>query len=160
MWLALTVGWSSTVRADNPFEVWLVDQSDTNGLSFGGTIYIYDGKDLTKNHLPRTAPTDIIDLGDGVASLCLASTAANPVRPHMLVFNATDTHAALSFVASGHVVFFDAKTRQPLACFRTEVGAGGARQAHAVWPTGDDQYLLVANQNGKKFERAYSYGLR
>ncbi|HVH42826.1 MAG TPA: hypothetical protein VM925_10805, partial [Labilithrix sp.] len=56
-------------------------------------------------------------------------------------------------VASGHVVFFDANTRQPVACFRTEVGAGGARQAHAIWPTGDDRYILVANQNGKKFER-------
>lgn len=50
----------------------------------------------------------------------------------MLVFPANNTHMALSFVASGHAVFFDARTRQPLACFRTEAGTGGARQAHAV----------------------------
>jgi hypothetical protein len=56
-------------------------------------------------------------------------------------------------VASGHVVFFDAATRTPLRCFRTEVGAGGVRQAHAIWPAPDDSYVLVANQNGKKFER-------
>lgn len=151
--LILCGGGLSTAYADQPFEVWLVDQSNTNGLSYGGTLYVYDGKDLKKDNSSSSVPTDVIDLGGAAASLCLASTGANPIRPHMLVFNATHTHAALSFVASGHVVFFDAKTRQPLACFRTEVGAGGARQAHAVWPTGDDQYLLVANQNGKKFER-------
>jgi hypothetical protein len=83
----------------------------------------------------------------------MEKTGANPVRPHMLVFNSTETHAVLAFVASGHVVFFDARTRQPVNCFRTEPGAGGVRQAHAVWPTPDDQYVLVANQNGKKFER-------
>jgi hypothetical protein len=56
-------------------------------------------------------------------------------------------------VASGHVVFLDARSRRPLACFRTEAGAGGARQAHAIWPSRDDRYLMVANQNGKKMER-------
>jgi hypothetical protein len=71
----------------------------------------------------------------------------------MLVFNSTDTHATLAFVASGHVVIFDAAKRQPVACFRTEAGAGGVRQAHAAFPTSDDRYLIVANQNGKKLER-------
>lgn len=71
----------------------------------------------------------------------------------MVVFNSTDTHAALAFVASGHVVFFDARTRTPLECLRMDPGAGAARQAHAAWPTVDDRYVLVANQNGKRFER-------
>jgi hypothetical protein len=70
-----------------------------------------------------------------------------------VVFSQTDSHAALTFVASGHVVFFDARTKTPLECLRMAAGAGGARQAHAGWPTADDQYLLVANQNGKRFER-------
>lgn len=69
------------------------------------------------------------------------------------MFNQAETHAALTFVASGHVVVFDANTRQPVGCFRTEVGAGGARQAHQAIATGDDQFLLVTNQNGKKLER-------
>jgi hypothetical protein len=30
-------------------EVWLVDQSNTNGLNYGGTIHIYDGEDLRRN---------------------------------------------------------------------------------------------------------------
>lgn len=132
-------------------EVWLVDQSNTNGTAFGGTVYIYDDEALRKN--AATAVPEVMDLGAATTSLCLAQTGAAPVRPHMLVFNNANTHAALAFVASGHVVIFDAATRAPLQCFRTEPGAGGARQAHAVWPAPDDSYILVANQNGKKFER-------
>ncbi len=138
--------------AQGQFEIWLVDQSNSNSKTFGGTIYIYDGY-RTAAHPSTTRPTDVIDLGAGTADVCRDATGVNPVRPHMLLFNSTKSHAALSFVASGHVVFFDARTRAPLACFRTEPGANGARQAHAAWPTGDERYLLVANQNGKKIER-------
>lgn len=134
------------------FEVWLVDQSDSNGLDHGGTVHIYPGSRLIGGP-PSAQPSDVIDLGGATSALCRASTGRNPVRPHMIVFNQAETHAALSFVASGHVAIFDADTRQPLACFSTEVGAGGARQAHAVWPTEDDRYLIVTNQNGKKLER-------
>jgi hypothetical protein len=143
----------ANVTVTVPFEVWLVDQSDTNGLTYGGTLRVYDGRELTGLTPSRATPTDVVDLGAETAALCRASTGADPVRPHMLTFNWAHTHAALSFVASGHVVFFDARTRRPLACLRTEVGAGGVRQAHAIWPSRDDRYLLVANQNGKKMER-------
>lgn len=135
------------------FEVWLVDQSDTAGLSYGGTVHIYAGADVTGANPSAATPTDLIDLGGATAALCLARTGANPVRPHMITFNRTDTHAIVAFVASGHVVVFEAASRQPVACLRTEVGAGGARQAHAMWPTRDDSHLIVANQNGKKLER-------
>ncbi|WP_345400293.1 hypothetical protein [Nonomuraea salmonea] len=134
------------------YEIWLVDQSDTNGLAHGGTIHIYDGHDVTRR-LSDARPSDVIDLGGATSALCRASTGRDPVRPHMLVFSRRDTHAALAFVASGHVVVFDAPARRPLACFATETGAGGARQAHALWPTGDDRHLIIANQNGKKLER-------
>jgi hypothetical protein len=132
-------------------EVWLVDQSNTDGLTHGGTIHVYEDEALRRS--AATAEAEVIDLAAETSALCLLETGANPVRPHMLVFNNANSHAALAFVASGHVVIFDAETREPLRCFRTEVGAGGARQAHAVWPAPDDSYLLVANQNGKKFER-------
>ena len=75
------------------------------------------------------------------------------MRPHMLFFNAGRTHALLAFVASGHVVVFDAASRAPVACLRSSPGAGGARQAHAAFPDPDDSYILVANQNGKLLER-------
>ncbi|WP_117211116.1 hypothetical protein [Allorhizocola rhizosphaerae] len=155
--ILLAVGGSGTVGASTtaipPFEVWLVDQSDTAGLGYGGTLRVYDGRDLTGPAPSQAVPTDVVDLGAETAGLCRASTGADPVRPHMLTFNWAETHAALSFVASGHVVFLDARNRRPLACVRTEPGTGGARQAHAIWPSRDDRYLMVANQNGKKMER-------
>ncbi|MFQ6170424.1 hypothetical protein ACK8HX_02360 [Oryzobacter sp. R7] len=141
-------------------EVWLVDQSDTRRdgdaaanvfASYGGTVHVYDGADLRRD--ATTAPAERVDLGGATAALCRASTGANPVRPHMLSFSPDDSHAILAFVTSGHVVVFDAAAREPVACFRTEPGAGGARQAHAALPTPDGRYVLVANQNGKKLER-------
>lgn len=148
--LVLATSWAD---AQQPFEVWLVDQSNTNGLAHGGTIHVFDGPDLFGPHAASAVPIDVIDLAGGAATLCMSETGANPVRPHMLLFDSTHTHAVLSFVVSGHVVVFDAPTREPIACIRTTVGAGGARQAHASYPAPDDSFLLVANQNGKLLER-------
>jgi hypothetical protein len=100
-----------------------------------------------------SAASERIDLGGAVAAVCLARTGANPVRPHMLAFNASQTHAVVSFVASGHVVFMDAATRAPVDCIRTSVGTTGARQVHFAVPSPDETYVAVANQNGKLFER-------
>jgi hypothetical protein len=135
------------------FEVWLVDQSNCNGLSYGGTIYIYEGDDLMGHDAASAQPIDRIDLCQETDALALAQTGAHPVRPHMLLFNSTGSHAILSFVASGHVVIFDAASRTSLAAIRTSPGAGGARQAHAAFPSPDDTFILVANQNGKLLER-------
>jgi DNA-binding beta-propeller fold protein YncE len=92
-------------------------------------------------------------LGGSAAAMCLARTGANPIRPHMIAMNPSQTHAIISFVASGHVLFMDAATRAPVGCFRMSVGAGGARQAHMSSPSPDETYVTVANQNGKLFER-------
>ena len=102
---------------------------------------------------PRSLPTDILDLAGDTADRCMADTGVNPLRPHMLAFNSTHSHAILTFVASGHVVVYDANTRVPVVCVRTSIGVGGARQAHAAQPTADDSYILVANQNGKRVDR-------
>jgi hypothetical protein len=147
--LGLTIATPGSAR---DFEVWLVDQSDSFGKTYGGTIYIYEGADVNGANASSATP-DVLDLGAATASLCLAQTGANPVRPHMLAFNATHSHAIQTFVASGHVVIFEAATRTPVACIRTSVGAGGSRQAHAAQPTPDDSFILVANQNGKLLDR-------
>ena len=140
-------------KNEKGYEVWLVDQSNSNGRAYGGAIHIFDGRDLEKVGSRPSPPAEVIDLSGATTALCLSATGAAPVRPHMIVFNKANTHAALTFVATGHVVFYNAVSRAPLACLRMAPGAGGARQAHAGWPTEDDQYLLVANQNGKRFER-------
>jgi hypothetical protein len=158
---ALTLGPHHTAIAhgwpdEENFEVWLVDQSNSPGQTYGGKISIYDGEHLSGRRAASATPIETIDLGADTASLCLSQTGANPVRPHMLFFNAKESHGVLSFVASGHVVFFNARTRTPVACLRMSAGAGGARQAHAAFPTPDDSLVLVANQNGKLLERIYT----
>ena len=137
----------------NKYEVWAIDQSNSPGRSFGGTLYIWDGHHLENAHRVPTVSVEKIDLGGAAAALCLARTGANPVRPHMMAMNPAQSHAIISFVASGHVLFMDAAAREPLACFRTSPGDGGARQAHMSTPSPDGTYVTVANQNGKLFER-------
>jgi DNA-binding beta-propeller fold protein YncE len=141
--------------AGSDYEVWVVDQSNSPGLTHGGAIHIYQGEDLREPGAALPVP-QVIDLGGATTALCQSSTGAAPVRPHMIFFNSSRSHAVLSFVASGHVAVFDAVARTPVACLRTTAGAGGARQAHAAIPAPDDSYILVANQNGKLLERITS----
>jgi hypothetical protein len=134
------------------FEVWIADQSDTRP-GFGGQLLVYEGAHLMGRRAAEAVPVTRLDLGAETADVCRAATGRNPVRPHMILFNNEHTHAVLSFVASGHVVIFDAASRQPLACFETTVGTTNTRQAHAAFPAPDGSYILVANQNGKRLER-------
>jgi DNA-binding beta-propeller fold protein YncE len=133
------------------YEVWVVDQSNSPGVAHGGAIHIYPRTAVAS--MPAGADKEVIDLSAETTALCQSATGAPPARPHMLFFNSTSTHAVLSFVASGHVVIFNASSRQPVACLRTAAGTGGARQAHAAVPAPDDSYIVVANQNGKRLER-------
>jgi DNA-binding beta-propeller fold protein YncE len=121
-------------------------------MDHGGMLYIFAGRDLPGEAMSPPKPAAVIDLGAETAALCRERTGANPVRPHMVLFNREHTHATLAFVASGHVVLFDAATRKPLDCLRTTEAPTG-RQAHAAFPSPDGSYVLVANQNGKRLER-------
>lgn len=150
----MTVGPAAdAVLAQTPrYEVWTVDQSDSHGAKHGGTLYVFAGADLESADPSTAKPVQVVDLGGGTAAMCLERTGANPVRPHMLLFNRDNTHAILAFVASGHVVIFNAATREPVACLRTSQSPTG-QQAHAAFPAPDGSYVLVANQNGKRLER-------
>jgi DNA-binding beta-propeller fold protein YncE len=135
------------------YEVWAIDQSNSPGRAFGGTLYIWSGHELENVRRANGPQPEKIDLGGAAAALCLAATGVNPVRPHMMAMNPAQTHAVIAFVATGHVLFMDAARRAPVACLRTSPGAGGARQAHMATPSPDGSYVTVANQNGKLFER-------
>jgi DNA-binding beta-propeller fold protein YncE len=139
--------------ADTAYEVWGIDQSNSPGKTFGGTVYIYQDKDLERDHRAAEAVPEVIDLSLEASALCFERTGVNPVRPHMIAMNASQSHAVISFVATGHVLIMDARTRTPLDCIRTSAGAGGARQVHFALPSPDESYIAVANQNGKLFER-------
>jgi hypothetical protein len=144
--LALLPAGPAAATGSRPYEVWTVDQSNTNGKASGGTLYIYDGFKLSGWRAKRAQP-ERIDLGGAAEELCLAQTGSAPVRPHMLLFNTRNSHAVLSYVASGHVLFLDARKRAPVACI--DVGV----QAHAAVPSPDERYVIVANQNGKQVHR-------
>jgi hypothetical protein len=105
-----------------PLEVSVVDQSNSLGTTFGGTIHVFDGSDRAGAKAERAAPMHVIDLAGATAALCTGATGAAPVRPHMLFFNTARTHALLAFVASAHVVVFDAATRAAVTCGRSTAG--------------------------------------
>jgi YVTN family beta-propeller protein len=151
--LAVTAASAAQASGRHRYEVWAIDQSNSPGKAYGGTLHIWDGHVLENARRAPRAKSESIDLGGAAAALCFAKTGANPVRPHMLAINPSQTHAIVSFVVSGHVLFLDAATREPLDCIRTSVGAGGARQVHFAIPSPDETYVAVANQNGKLFER-------
>ena len=136
------------------FEVWIADQSGTQPgtpSGWGGTVHIFDGASLMGAAAASAQPIARIDLTPLKDGIC-QPTGKAPVRPHMILFNRDYTHAVLSFVASGHVVIFDAETRTPLACFLTSESTTG-QQAHAAFPAPDGSYIVVANQSGKRLER-------
>jgi DNA-binding beta-propeller fold protein YncE len=120
---------------------------------YGGQLLVFEGADLMGGRPAQAQPIARVDLGDATAALCVQATGRNPVRPHMIAFNNEHSHAVLSFVASGHVVVLDARTRTPLSCFESTVGSTGTRQAHAAVPAPNGSFVLVANQNGKRLER-------
>ena len=112
------------------FEVWILDQSGT-----AGTLHIFDQEDV---RTPELASAETVDL----SGLCPGA-----VRGHMIEFNESRSHAIISFVATGHVLFMTADTREPVIC----IDAG--TQAHAAMPSPDETHVLVADQNGKKLHR-------
>ena len=134
------------------YQVWAIDQSDSPGKTFGGTLYIWDGHDLERRQGPGSHARAHRSRRDA-ATLCFGETGAYPVRPHMMAVNPSQSHAIISFVATGHVLFIEAGTRRPVECIRTSAGVGGARQAHMSIAVPDEAYVTVANQNGKLFER-------
>ena len=150
--LALAFAARAAAPGDPGFEVWIIDQSDSNGLKYGGTLYIFQGAEFAGGRTPAVGAATAIDLGAESSTLCRERTGADPVRPHMVLFNSTFTHAVVAFVASGHVLVLDAATRKPVDCLRTTESPTG-RQAHAAFPAPDGSYVLVANQNGKRLER-------
>lgn len=146
---------SATPTPDSPpppvevnHEVWIIDQANTYDsgsgmLDSGGRIHIYT---VPTASFPNATP-QVIELGGEFAELVRTQTGTVPVRPHYITFNASQTHAIVSFVSSGHVVIFDAFTRMPV--YIVDVGL----QAHVAIPSGDETFILVANQNGKLLQR-------
>jgi len=126
------------------YEVWIIDQSDTNPQG-GGKLYIFKGGNFKAKGYKGTP--EVIDLtekvsgvGDGVGK-----------RPHMIFFNSEQTHAILSNVATGHIYIIDADVREILASIRMGKEGDEARGAHAAIPSPDGSMIIVTNH--KKLEK-------
>lgn len=89
------VAGTAEASGTDKYEVWAIDQSNSPGRSFGGTLYIWDGHHLENAHRVPTVTVEKIDLGGAAAALCLARTGANPVRPHMMAMNPAQSHAII-----------------------------------------------------------------
>lgn len=144
--MATGTAWAADVPAAVPYEVWMIDQSDSS-KDGGGTLYIYDGAALAAD--PKAAKAATVDLGDKFAEAC-KEAGGYPKRPHMIFFTKDGKYGILSYVASGHVVFLDAAARTPIGC----VSLG--KNAHAAWPTADGKMAIGANIAEKKLVRIWT----
>jgi hypothetical protein len=89
-------------------------------------------------------------LANETTTLCRETTGSTPEVPHLIWFNRDQTHASISFLGTGHVVIFEAHTRNPVSCLKMPVNpATNQSGVHAVIPTYDEKYYLVANSFGK-----------
>jgi DNA-binding beta-propeller fold protein YncE len=120
------------------YEVWAIDQADA--ARGGARLYIYDGQRLEAGGsvTPEVVNLDAAarGVGDGPG-----------VRPHMLEFNATGTHAIISNVATGHVYILRVRDRRMVASI--DIG----EQVHHAVASPDGTLIIAANQNGKRLAR-------
>ncbi len=138
--LALGLALAPTTTGQPPaaYEVWAIDQADVG--RGGARLYIYDGQRLEAG---QPGAPQVVDLtaaaagvGDGIG-----------IRPHMVAFNATSSHAVIANVATGHVYVVRAGDRRIVAS--VDVG----EQAHHAEAAPDGSVILAANQNGKRLAR-------
>lgn len=128
---ALALGSGANVLADS-HEVWVVDQGEA--ATGGDRLYIFT--------IPG-APPEVVALGERAEGIGDGAG----IRPHLLLFNSTQTHGVLANVVSGHVYIIRARDRSVVASI--DVG----EQAHGAMPSPDDRWILAANQNGKRLAR-------
>ena len=129
----LAVGSAASAQVPG-YELWVVDQA--NVANGGDVLYVYtpgawtEARELV--HLSERAA----GVGDGPG-----------MRPHLLTFNSTHSHALLANVATGHVYVIRSADRTIVASI--DVG----EQAHGAVASPDDRWILAANQNGKRLAR-------
>src|SRR5687768_7376645 len=106
--MALASSSTQPAKADNHlYEVWAIDQADV--ARGGAKLYIYQGTQFGPTGYAGTP--QVVDLnaaaigvGDGPG-----------VRPHLLSFNSTHSHAMIANVASGHVYIMRTSDRRVVA---------------------------------------------
>ncbi|MBI3997473.1 MAG: hypothetical protein HY355_00465 [Armatimonadetes bacterium] len=120
------------------YEVWTIDQADAG--RGGARLFILDGARLEAGQAGTPLVVDLTAAATGVGD-------GPGVRPHMVEFNSTHSHAIIANVATGHVYIMRTGDRRIVASI--DVG----EQAHHATAAPDDPLILAANQNGKRLAR-------
>jgi DNA-binding beta-propeller fold protein YncE len=116
------------------YELWVVDQSN---VEVGGDrLYVYQAPNWAE-------PAEVIVLSERAAGVGDGAG----LRPHLLMFNNSGSHALLANVATGHVYVIRGSDKSIVGS--VDVG----EQAHGAIASPDDRWILAANQNGKKLAR-------
>jgi hypothetical protein len=149
--------WPTPATSATPYEVWLSDQANTQGISeatptgtHGGKVRIYDGADLEK-HPPADNPL-VLDVTANLFPTADVTTGAHVSRIHGILPSPDHKYMTLNFVASGHLGIVDGETKSPVCLFRTTATSTG-RQNHMSFWAPNGRSILVANQNGRILER-------
>lgn len=136
---ALGVGLPAASAPAAPgYEVWAIDQADA--ARGGAWLYIYDGQALESGQSPQPERINLFTAAAGVGD-------GPGVRPHMLAFSPTYSHATISNVATGHVYVIRTSDRKLVASI--DIG----EQVHHAEVSPDGQWILASNQNGKRLAR-------
>ena len=124
--LGVSVTTNSASGAD-AYEVWAIDQSNSPGTAFGGTLYIWDGHDLERGHEAAAAAAEMIDLGRRRGRDVPGEDGRQPgATAHAGRQRGADARRSSPSSPSGHVVFMDAVTARPVDV-HPHVGRSGRR---------------------------------
>ena len=113
------------------YELWVIDQADV--ADGGGRLYIYEGEKLQGDHFEGTP--EVIDL----------VTAGGGIRPHMVLFNRSHTHAIISHAASENLYVMRASDRTLVANLTAK--------AHAAMPSPDDTMIAAVDPADQSLTR-------
>ena len=128
-------------RGRGGYEVWAVDQSDTTAARRRHALRLrrQDARRPLAEQAAREAET--IDLGGAAQALCLAQHGQRPACGRTCSSStAARTHGVLAYVASGHVLFFDAAHAGAGRVHRRR-RAGARRRTRSR----TSSYVIVAN---------------
>ncbi|MBI4279217.1 MAG: hypothetical protein HY660_12250 [Armatimonadetes bacterium] len=134
-------GQSAPGHSTARYEVWVIDQADA--ARGGARLYIYDGLRLEAGESPTPVVVNLDAAARGVGD-------GAGVRPHMVEFNSTLSHAVIANFASGHVYVMRTRDRKIVASI--DVG----EQAHHAVVSPDGRLILVANLGGKRLARIHA----
>ena len=103
--LAVTLG---SALGKPSYEVWAIDQSNSPGKTYGGTLLIYDGAELERGHSTANLTAEKVDLGGAAAALLFLPFAPFlPLRFFILAFSSSLRFSAASLRSARSLISYE-----------------------------------------------------